>query len=154
MANKLEVKEFKNSIGQVIQPGDEVVIITSGYNHNTRTNRGRYLGVTGRGVTVSIWNPEIRYRHIATGFETRSWYNDKRVKDDPYVKYDYSIKYGTPEYSAAQAAYKRLSEERQARIEAIGTEYERFEIPRYRKSTLQLNRIFKIDTTIIDAAQK
>ena len=52
----LQEVPFKNDIGQEINPGDSVVIVTSGYNHSVNTAKGTYLGKTGDGVTCSVYD--------------------------------------------------------------------------------------------------
>jgi hypothetical protein len=40
---------FTNSIGQVIQPGDRVITIASGYAHNISVREGIFLGASPGG---------------------------------------------------------------------------------------------------------
>jgi hypothetical protein len=49
-------KPFTNELGQVIQPGDVVVMVTSGYNHSVNIRQGTYLGLREdyRGRTESV----------------------------------------------------------------------------------------------------
>jgi hypothetical protein len=38
------LEAFTNELGDIIQPGDKVLIITSGYNHKVNRRVGVYLG--------------------------------------------------------------------------------------------------------------
>lgn len=52
-----EVLPFTNHLGQVINPGDDVIMMASGYNHNTKVRKGIYLGVRmnyGKVSSVSL----------------------------------------------------------------------------------------------------
>lgn len=149
----LKVVDFTNSIGQVIKPGDEVVIVTSGYNHDVHINSGIYLGRKGSkdGVSCRVTEHYTHYRHKETGVEYKhTWYNDPRVKAMVYPKMDYSHPYKSPEYDEAYKVYREEYEKVTSQIQEIGKEYEPFKVPYFRYTTLQKNRIFKIDTSAID----
>lgn len=144
---------FTNSIKQTINPGDEVVFVTSGYAHSVSIDKGTYLGRykgENGGCVIKVYNPLIRFRHAVTGAEVQSWYTDKRITETVYPRMDYTYRYGTEEYEKNLAIYKAALAERQAIVDAVITEYEQFEVPAYRRTTLQRNRIFKIDTRAVD----
>jgi hypothetical protein len=148
--NQINEVEFKNSIGQTIKTGDEIVIITSGYAHRVNINRGTYLGRHGSDngrCSCNVYKPKIRYRHNDTGIEVVSWYSDKRIKEIPYPRFNTDInRASTEEYQAELDRYNLATKEYHSKINDIMNEYTKFEIPAYRRTTLQLNRIFKIDT--------
>ena len=39
------MSEFTNEFGQVIRPGDDVVIVTTGYNHSVSVTKGKFVRV-------------------------------------------------------------------------------------------------------------
>jgi hypothetical protein len=45
---------FKNSIGQVIEPGDRVITVATGYSHSVSTTPGIYLGLTGQQTDTPV----------------------------------------------------------------------------------------------------
>lgn len=45
---------FTNSLGQVIEPGDKVVVIASGYNHSINVRPGTFVGMSPAG------SPQVR----------------------------------------------------------------------------------------------
>lgn len=48
---------FTNDIGQVLEPGDEVVFVTTGYRNEVNTRKGRYIGLN----TGILKNPKVQY---------------------------------------------------------------------------------------------
>lgn len=157
MATKSEPNpvNFKNMIDQEIAPGDDVVIVTTGYGHSVSTKKGTYLGKHANGgVQCKVYEPRTRYLHKPTQTEVDYFWNDPRYQAIPYASWrGQGLRYGTPEYAAEQERYRKEQEEAQAKRQAISDEYEPFKVPHYRRTTLQLNRIFKLDTTMVEAAK-
>ena len=132
----LEVVEFTNDIGQVIKPGDEVVIVTTGYSHNVSTNKGTYVGLTNGGASI-IKQVKSRYYVLKSTGEriNNTWFNQiykeqdafREAKNLTYSSYRY---YGDPEYNAIRSRWMDLVE----------LKYEI--IPR--RTTLKLNRAYKL----------
>ena len=133
--------EFTNSIGQTIKPGDDVVIVTT-RTGNTYTYRGTYLGRhknsgvscikqvrtsyyvykdTDKRVPYSFWNDLYN--------EEREWrdQNKPAVLPTGHRWWNYSVEPG----------YEALHEKYMSRVELKTGD-------RPRRTTLQLNRIFKI----------
>lgn len=79
----MEKVPFKNKFDQVIRPGDEVVMVASGYAHNVNIRKGIYLGMNENGPCCewanvrSKWNFDTRtstttkYKHKSTLFSER-----------------------------------------------------------------------------------
>jgi hypothetical protein len=158
---KLIREPFTNSIGQTINVGEEVLAVTTGYAHNVNTRVAVYAGFvttgTSKSVTVMMYEPTTKWRHVETGIEVPNYYSDKRIKDYAYPKWaDYAAlaPAGTPEYKEAMDKYRAAGVARQDFISKIKDEYESFKVPHWRRSTLQLNRIFKIENSLSIAALK
>ena len=45
---------FENHLGQTINVGDKVVVVTTGYRHRTVAREGFFLGVTNKHPTVQL----------------------------------------------------------------------------------------------------
>lgn len=159
MAKKpvLNAVSYTNSIGQVINPGDEVVIFTQGYNHSVNTKKGVYLGLKGKGCSCRVTEKHTKYRHKETGEEVGFYYNDDykaRYNDsNEWPRPPSGFRYGTPEYQQAYEVYRKEYDAWQVKQQKIQELYEQFEVPYFRHTTLQLNRIYKIDTSLADSAK-
>lgn len=128
--------EFTNNIGQTIQPGDEVVIVTSSYN--VSTNKGVYVGIhPGGGVSCVKKVKTSYYAYKADGIAVHvsfftemnnklsAWSNEWRANNPG--KYAY---YNEPDYKAIREEY----------MSKVETKYKFVD----RRTTLQRNRIYKI----------
>lgn len=151
----LQEVEFQNEIGQVIKPGDEVVIITSkSYSHGVRVNTGTYLGKKNNGVSCRVQQSHTKWRHKETGEDVGYYWGPDAVKrygELPYPRANWTgLRYGTPEYDAERDRVNKevakYNEQYQNRLAL----YAPFKVPYFRHTTLQLNRIFKIDTPAAD----
>lgn len=164
---KLDPVEYVNGIKQTIKPGDDVIIVTTGYNHNVGIEQGVYLGRKGRnnGCSCKVVKHRTKYRHKESGEDVGYYWHDdakKRyeVPDYPkhpgyptnpraaynsqeYIDYNVLIKKIYAEYSAKTTEY-------QDQMRKIGENYESFRVPYDRYTTLQLNRIYKLDTSVFD----
>lgn len=129
---------FTNNIGQVINPGDEVVIVTTGYGHNVNTYRGTYVGLHKNGgaqcvkkVKTSYYafkdtDERVHYSYFNDmNKELNVWANEYR-KNNP-GKYGY---YNEPEYKAIREKYMDKIESKSEFVD--------------RRTTLQRNRVYKI----------
>lgn len=77
MANKLEEIPFTNNIGQTINPGDRVVIVTTGYSHRVHVRTGTYAGkVNGR---VSVFVETDVFGYWGPGGNNLGWRKAERV---------------------------------------------------------------------------
>jgi Tfp pilus assembly protein PilP len=56
-----EVLPFTNDLGQVIQPGQKVIAVTSGFNHSTKIALGTYLGSRSSSVVVRVLRNKSRW---------------------------------------------------------------------------------------------
>jgi hypothetical protein len=165
MATKVQLKvvEHKNNLGQTIKPGDEVVIVTTGYSHRVSISKGEYLGKKNNGCSCRVVEHRTKYRFKETGEELGWWYDHatKRgvmptsPKHPGFRRGGY--RYGTPEYAAEVAenqktanAYQAAYAEYNRQVAEVGKDYEAFKVPYNRYTTLQLNRIYKLDTSVFD----
>lgn len=130
--------EFKNNIGQTINPGDEVVIVTTGYGHNVNTYKGIYLGLHKNGGAQCIKKVKTSfYAFKDTGERVHySYFSEMNAKLNAFAtewrknnpgKYAY---YTEPEYVAIRAEYN----------DKIELKYDIVD----RRTTLQRNRIYKL----------
>jgi len=132
----LEVVEFTNNLGQVIKPGDEVVIVTTGYGHDVSTNKGTYIGLTNGGASIIKQIKSSYYVLKSTGERVAfTWFNQIYKEQDAFRtakrSIDSSYRYWSdPEYNAIQEKWMDLLE----RKEEI--------IPH--RTTLKLNRAYKL----------
>ena len=122
--SELVVEPFTNSIGQVINPGDKVVAVTTGYGHRVRVITGVFEGVRrqkeGKKQIVGT-----RVGSVPVKYEERVFCEHDEVA------YDWTKPYGE-------------------RMVKTGRKYNLVPKVNYRKSSLQLNRVFKIDTAAAD----
>ena len=65
---KLIVQQWTNSIGQLINPGDKVLSIATGFSHTTRVRQGIFLGTVNGNPSVSIEENKFGY-----------WVNGKNI---------------------------------------------------------------------------
>lgn len=122
-------ESFENSIGQTLNPGDDVVAVTTGYSHRVSTFTGKFEGVykNAKGEIVGS-----RVGSIPVVWTTRDYTEDGEHEETRYV-YVYN-------HDARRYDYI-----------PTGKRYNLVKNTRYRKSSLQLNRVYKIDTTLSKA---
>lgn len=129
---------YTNDIGQTINPGDEVVIVTTGYSHSVSTNKATYLGLHTNGGAQCVKKVKTSYyafkdtgeRVPYTFFQEKNkrldiWIREYREKNPG--KYGY---YNEPEYKALRAEA----------MDKVEMKYEYVD----RRTTLKLNRIYKL----------
>jgi hypothetical protein len=132
----LEVVEFTNNLGQIIKPGDEVVIVTTGYGHNVSTNKGTYLGLTNGGASISKQVKSNYYVLKSTGERIAyTWFNqmhnEQQILRTTKKAKDSSYRYrNDPEYDAIREKWMSLIE--------MKDEFT------HRRTTLKLNRAYKL----------
>ena len=71
--SKRDIVPFTNDFGQVINPGDDVVVVTT-CTGSTNTSKGTYVGMRGKSVQA-----EVEY----TKYE---WYNKETDEAGSYYK--------------------------------------------------------------------
>lgn len=131
------VAQFKNDIDQLINPGDDVVIVTTGYGHQVRTKKGTYVGIHENGGVQCIVKERRSFWVFKTTRErvTASFFSERNQKLSAFAasyraetgKFDY---YNQPEYNNINSEYQ----------DQIEIEYEGFD----RRTTLQRNRVYKL----------
>lgn len=143
---------FTNSLKQVLNPGDEVVVVTSGYNKQINIRRGTYLGRYKKedgSVSCIVDRPVGHWRNKSTGqllADAELYGRLNKIQYPAYRSYFDGHKYGTPEYSEAQVQYQAAQKAVEQEREAIIAEYEHYDESAYFRTTLQSNRVFKLDT--------
>lgn len=138
-----EAVSFTNDLGHVIQPGDQVLIITSHYK-KTRIGVGRYVGLRERAAVVEFDEVHEKTVHNENGSIWR-WEAPglESPKSPPYV----NTWNATP---AVRAEVQRAAEEHRETYNQYHNALEAYKVTNYhvvktpyvRRSTLQLNRIF------------
>jgi hypothetical protein len=119
---ELVEEPFVNSIGQTINPGDKVVPVTTGYGHRVNIITGVFEGVRRRtNSSKGIVGSRIGGVPVK---RTRAVYTEDGEHAE--MKYDYTARKTVP----SGRRYNIITEVTQ------------------RKSSLQLNRVFKIDTNL------
>jgi hypothetical protein len=132
------VIEFTNNIGQVIRPGDEVVIVTTGYSHSVSTAKATYLGMHKNGgaqcmkqVKTTIYVFKDSGERVPNEFfmemqkASADWTKEFYAKNPLNRNF-----YKDPEYKALRDQYMD-----QIEVKSIYVD---------RRTTLKLNRIFKL----------
>jgi hypothetical protein len=119
---ELVEEPFVNSIGQTINPGDKVVAVTTGYGHRVNIITGVFEGVRRR-TNSSKGLVGSRIGGIPVKRNRVVYTEDGEHAE---MKYDYTIR-------------KRIESGRRYNIITEVTQ---------RKSSLQRNRVFKVDTNL------
>lgn len=123
--SKVVAEPFTNMIDQTINPGDEVVCVTTGYGHTVSVFTGKYVGVRRDNVSNNITGAHIV--DIPVEEIERVICDDGEFEETRYVGYDKNWR---------------------SIYEKTGRRYNKVKRIRYRKSNLQLNRMFKVDTPL------
>lgn len=70
---------FVNSLGQTINPGDEIVMIVSGYNHLVKIRKGIYLGLR-KGDNGKVKSVTVSYDEMFLAPNSESFFSGKSIK--------------------------------------------------------------------------
>lgn len=124
--NELVVESYVNDLGQTLHPGDEVVFVTTGYGHRVAIETGKFEGVYRNLTTKKIAGTRIGTVPIHTN--DRVFCEDGEHEETVYKGWD-STKY--------RSIYEKT-----------GRRYNLVPVVKYRKSSLQRNRVFKIETPL------
>lgn len=143
---------FTTKNGHVLNPGDPCIAVTVS-RHIANLIHGRYLGTRKNrycnDVNVVIDRDKFvsRLVHNVTGEE---YDHDLESKELPYSRMDYTHRYPSPKYIAAQEEYNRLwkvvIEDRKVRQ----ADYSMKKFPVVRRTTLQLNKVYPADIALKD----
>lgn len=147
MARKQRIRPFEevpftNEIGQVVQPGDKIAVVTG--SRNAHISVGRYVGHRkdhNRVIVETDHHKEVSI-HKETGEEFDS---NKHVP----MEYPSYPRYGQGNWDTAYAEYqKKYGEWYELNKKVRNEHFKKVKIPYTVRRTLQLNRIFKIDTNL------
>ncbi len=116
-----EVVAFQNNIGQTIEPGDDIVVVST-CTGNTRVQKGKYVGMRGKRVQAEV--PSSSYAYFVKGSDERAPHNFHNEL------YKSSFHWNTLEW-------KELREK-------VYAPYEYRKIEGTRITTLIYNRIYKL----------
>lgn len=124
--SKVVAEPFTNSIGQTIHPGDDVVVVTTGYGHSVSVFTGKFAGVrfdkrSGKMVGTAV-------SEIPVTWNDRVFSENGSIEEERYIGWS--------------------SVERRHIYKKTGRRYDLVPKTKYRKSSLQRNRLFKIDTPL------
>jgi len=124
--NTFTAEPFTNSIGQTLHPGDKVVAVTTGYGHSVSVFEGSFEGVYRSPTNDKVVG--TRVGQIPVKWNERVFAEDGEHEETVYKGYD-------------RVTWKSI-------YEKTGRRYNLVPSVRYRKSSLQRNRVFKIDTAL------
>lgn len=124
--NTFVADSFTNSIGQTLQPGDKVVAVSTGYGHQVSVFEGVFEGVYRNPHNDIIVG--TRVGQIPVKYNERVYCDDGEHEENVYRGYD---------PKTWQSIYEKT-----------GRRYNLVPTVRHRKSALQRNRVFKIDTAL------
>lgn len=117
--SKLVVEPFTNEIGQTINPGDKVVAVTTGYGHAVDIITGVFEGVRRHIDMNDIMGTNLKDVPV---YSTHLEYTEDGEHEE--TNYDWEARKRVP----------------------TGRRYNLLKITKMRKSRLQRNRVFKLDT--------
>lgn len=133
LVNTFVEEPFRNDIGQTLNPGDKVVCVTTGYGHQVSVFQGVFEGTyrgnrydKGKIVGTRVGQvPVVRGERVygENGEHEETKYTSKYDEKGRYIGYSY---------------------------EPTGRRYNIVYHTKYRKSALRLNRVYKIDTNVLD----
>ncbi|CAB4162994.1 hypothetical protein UFOVP787_218 [uncultured Caudovirales phage] len=137
--SELVVEDYKNSIGQVIKPGDKVVSVTSGCGHSVSVFTGDFVGVRRDKTTNKIVGTSIS--NIPVTYNVQVICDDGLHEEGKYVQVicDDGL-HEEGKYVKNETGYWDYL--------PTGRRFNWVPKVTYRKTTLRLNRLFKIDTQL------
>jgi len=137
----LVVEDFMNNIKQTIKPGDDVVVITT-CTGRTNIARGIYVGTKNGHVSCKKLQSRPQYRLKETG----------EVHEDFYSRQSEAVPYPRKgiEYVDYYNGYAEAQNNYYVRLAEFQALYDVEQVPYYRSTTLQYDRIYKIDTSVFD----
>jgi hypothetical protein len=118
--NTFSAESFTNMIGQNLNPGDAVVAVSTGYGHSVHTFTGIFEGVYRSPKNQIVGT---RVGNIVVKYNEIEYDDNGKIEE---TRYDWN-------------SYKRVP---------TGKRYNLLEKQKYRRSSLQRNRVFKIDTAL------
>lgn len=147
MARKQRIRPFEaipytNEIGQVIQPGDSVAVVTG--SRSAHISTGRYVGHRKQHNRVIV---ETDHHHdVWVHKESGEEFDSKKHVPMEYPQYP---RYGQGNWDAIYGEYqKKYGEWWELQKKIREEQFKKVKIPYISRRTLQLNRIFKIDTNL------
>lgn len=148
MARKQRIRPFEaipftNEINQVIQPGDKVAVVTG--SRSAHISVGRYVGHRKQHNRVIVETDHYRTKwvHKETGEEFDS---DKHVAEPRPTSPPWG--YDTDYYKRYEEYHNKYNEWYKLVLTTKKEQFKEVKIPYTYRRTLQLNRIFKIDTNL------
>ena len=121
--NTFSAEPFTNEIGQTLNPGDKVVAVSTGYGHQVSVFEGVFEGVYRGNLYNKGKITGTRIGQVPVNWNERVYSEDGEHEE---VRFDYNVYRSVP----------------------TGLRYNLIPKTRYRKSSLQRNRVFKIDTAL------
>jgi len=125
--NKFVAESYVNDLNQTLNPGDDVVFVTTGYGHRVSIETGKFEGV---------------YRNLE---------NEKvagtRIGSVPVPTYKIVYAEDGEHEEMIWNGWDPVT--RQTIYNKTGKRYNRVPVVNYRKSSLQRNRVFKISTPLV-----
>lgn len=126
--SKVVAEPFTNSIGQTIHPGDDVVVVTTGRCNSVNVFTGKFAGVRFDKINGNMVGTAVS--QIPVTCNERVFSENGSIEEERYIGWHHG--------------------ERRHLYEKTGRRYDLVKKVGYRKSSLQRNRLFKIDTPLTD----
>ena len=122
--NDFVAESFTNSLGQTLEPGDDVVFVTSGYTVSIGSGKfeGVYRSPTSKNIVGS------RIGSVPVDYLERIFCEDGEHAEEVFKGWD-------------EKTWRYI-------YEKSGRRYNLVPRVKYRKSVLQRNRVFKIETPL------
>ena len=126
--NTFSAEPFTNEIGQTLNPGDKVVFVTTGYGHSVGVEQGVFEGVYRGNLYNKGKITGTRVGQVPVNWNERVYSEDGEHEETKFAGFD-----------PVTRNYKYVP---------TGRRYNLVPNVKYRKSSLQRNRVFKIDTAL------
>jgi hypothetical protein len=123
--NEFVIESYTNDLGQTLEPGDDVVFVTT-CMHRVSVETGKFEGVYRNLSSKKIAGTRIGT--VPVNYQERVFCEDGKHEEEVYKGWD-------------QKTWRYI-------YEKTGRRYNLVPRVKYRKSTLQLNRVFKIETPL------
>lgn len=124
--NKFVPESYTNDLGQTLNPGDDVVFVTTGYGHRVSVETGKFEGVYRNLESENFAGTRIGT--VPVNYNERVFCEDGEHEEEIIKGWD-------------QKTWRYI-------YEKTGRRYNLVPVVKYRKSTLQRNRVFKLETPL------
>lgn len=125
--NEFVVESYTNSLGQTLEPGEDVVFVTTGYCHTVSIETGKFEGVYRNPSNNRVVGTRIGT--VPVTFDERVFCENGKHDEEVCRNYDHT----THRYI----------------YEKTGRRFNFVHSIKYRKSVLKRSRVFKLETPLV-----